>query len=398
MIPQVLTDSQIRVLAIIPSVVAPISLVGSVCIVYKILRQDRPNKKASTYLRLMIAQSLVDIVTSSWFMLGPLPVLEETTGKFGARGNTATCSALGFFTQLGVSSVFYNASLLLYFLLKIRYKVKDDYLSKWIEPWMHIISILVPLIQASSGVALGLFNPAGLGLTRCYIIPYPPMCNRTSQTTCQRGELAPLFLWLYCLIPVGLLYLFLNYAIFQVWWTVRHRSRATERRFSFSDTKGTLKAVERQSILYAIVFFNTFSWMYVLIFVEALAGEAGMLKNAQEMFPIQVLGETFFPSQGFFNLIIFVHPRFRRLRLNLKDRPIWWICWVTVFSNASVESLQSSSEQFGMDCEFSNENINRACPEFEYDESSEAVVNRQPRLREGSTSDLSEQELDVEGK
>ena len=165
-----LSHSQLMALAILPSISAPFSVLGSSLIIYMLIH--RPDDRPRTYRRLLLGVSVFDIVLSSVVMLGPLPVPQET-GAFMARGNTATCSAAGFGLSIAISNLFYNASLMLFFVLKIRYKVREHDIEKRVEPFMHLVSILVPLCFGIVCLSLELYNPTSLGLLKCFISPYP---------------------------------------------------------------------------------------------------------------------------------------------------------------------------------------------------------------------------------
>lgn len=131
-------------------------------------------------------------------MFGTMPVPKET-GVFLAKGNTATCEFQGFFNQLTTSNMFYNAFLMLLFVQIVRYGAKEETLSKTYSNFIHIVCIGIPIVCGVSGVFLEVFNPVGdLGMTRCYIAPYPPYCDADDSTVeCTRGEHYVLFLVLF---------------------------------------------------------------------------------------------------------------------------------------------------------------------------------------------------------
>ena len=73
---------------------------------------------------------------------------------YGAVGTTQTCSAQAFFAQFSLSTVMYNASLAVYYVLVIVKKKKDSEIAR-IEPWLHANAI-------AWGLGTGI---AGLGFT-----------------------------------------------------------------------------------------------------------------------------------------------------------------------------------------------------------------------------------------
>jgi len=112
---------------------------------------------------------------------------------FGARGSTQTCTAQGFFAQIGVSSVMYNASLSTYYLLVIRYGWPESRIVK-VEPLLHAIPLIFGFATMIAGLFLQLFN---YGVWDCWIAPYPLGCEESwrngGKTTCERGDNASLY-------------------------------------------------------------------------------------------------------------------------------------------------------------------------------------------------------------
>jgi hypothetical protein len=89
----------------------------------------------------------------------------------GVQGNTATCTAQGFFLTVmfyvGVAAV-YNCSICLYYLAIIRYNKKDEYIRDKLELWFHGISIIIPLVCGFIGIAMNAYNTYE---SACFIIP-----------------------------------------------------------------------------------------------------------------------------------------------------------------------------------------------------------------------------------
>jgi hypothetical protein len=82
-------------------------------------------------------------------------------------GNDRTCNLQGFFTQFGITSSFYNASLSVYFLLVIRYGWQDSRIKR-LEPWLHALPLLWGFGTSIAGLSVGIFGNANLW---CWISP-----------------------------------------------------------------------------------------------------------------------------------------------------------------------------------------------------------------------------------
>jgi hypothetical protein len=165
--------AQVNAIAWIPMISAPLSIVGSCCLIYLV-----KSKLTSSYNRLIFAISVIDIVLSVWFAVGALPVPVES-GLQGAHGNRATCSAQGFMTTFGILSVLlYNVSLMVYFYLTICVGMPLNKIER-IEPFLHAVSVLLPLTAAIVGLNLEVLNWGG-GF-RCGVAPSPAHGANTSR-------------------------------------------------------------------------------------------------------------------------------------------------------------------------------------------------------------------------
>jgi hypothetical protein len=249
-----------------------------------------------------------------------MPVPEDT-GVFLAKGNTASCSAQGFILHLSISNFMYNVCLMLTFLAIVRYGGKEETIAARYEKLMHIITIGVPLIAGGVALFLQMFNPvAPLGLVRCYIAAYPPDCDITEGVECTRGANARTFQLFFSVAPVciGLIIIFAS--IFLVWWTVDQNDRQTRRHGRYN-TQNTSRAVAIQSLIYGFFFFNTYVWLMLgFIVVLAFPNSSGTKFGVT----VRFLAEVFYWSQGFFNFLIFLRPRYIRIRSTCKHESVWW--------------------------------------------------------------------------
>jgi hypothetical protein len=76
-----------------------------------------------------------------------------TPGVYGAVGTEQTCNAQAFFAQFSLSTVMYNASLAVYYVLVIVKEKKDHEIAR-IEPWLHVNAIAWGLGTGIPGLAL----------------------------------------------------------------------------------------------------------------------------------------------------------------------------------------------------------------------------------------------------
>jgi hypothetical protein len=155
--------------------------------------RSNPKKEITTYHRILVGVSILDIMYSFWAALSVLPVPSSSGGVF-AHGTVATCSTQAFFVQLTTPIVMYMAALNTYFMLKIRYNVSDAVITRYYEVWFHAIPIVVWLIFGTIGLSLKIFGPVGLPELGCWLGSYPVGCAFTN--TCTRGyKFAPYVDW-----------------------------------------------------------------------------------------------------------------------------------------------------------------------------------------------------------
>ncbi|CAJ1937656.1 unnamed protein product [Cylindrotheca closterium] len=157
------TTTQQRVISSIQIPVSMLSLIGSSLIVYNIIRKNSSNSsKNSPHGRIMLALSVSSIISTLGWMLQPflVPRTDVPDPWVYAVGNDASCVMLGAISQFSViSQPLYLAFLSLYFLLTVKFGVKQrDFEAKY-ERWIHASIVLIAVSTAMGGIALGLFRP-----------------------------------------------------------------------------------------------------------------------------------------------------------------------------------------------------------------------------------------------
>jgi hypothetical protein len=397
-----LTDDQIIIIIVGNTLTSILSIVGSSMIIY-ILHKT---KKPSVYNRLMFGMSLFDIIQAVSLLIGPF-LIPQYGGRKWAYGNDQTCLMVGFFVQLGCTVPFYNISLNAFFLLSVVYGMSEAKITRWIEPTLHCISILYPLITASVGVGLNLYSELELGVS-CWIGEYPRGCDGDPDLECT----STLIGWFYSGVPFLGSFVFLLIANFLIYRKVRkttkqasqysidsviahfsivdsynssiehsaekksdrkkdHNGRSIwrfltggpaaqtdidgnnmlgistnfSRRVSSRTAGMQTRRKERQRIknsradavliqatLYVLACLTTIFWMMVLRVLES-----GGFKREDEstIFWLTFLTHVTFPLQGFWNLLIFVRPKYLRWRRQEPTMSKYW-AFKQCFSNTNL--------------------------------------------------------------
>ncbi len=135
-------QKMISILVIPPSI---LSFIGSSLIIYHVMH----DKKKTPYRRLLLAVSFCDIISTIVWLSQPYFIPSDAINSYvWTFGNDATCTVLGFLTQFTITSHLYSAALSIYFLLSIRFGVREATFAKKYERWMHVVIILFGLATA----------------------------------------------------------------------------------------------------------------------------------------------------------------------------------------------------------------------------------------------------------
>ena len=325
-----LTPLQQNAVAIVPHVSAPLSVIGSTFILY--LMQTKRVENSRTYSRLMLGLCTYDLLASSWTMLGSLPVVKGVGDR--GKGNVQTCTAQGFFLYLGsMGTLAFNCCLLLYYLLVIRFKWTEDKVLK-LEPYMHAYAFAVPLIQNGVGLVLKIYNPAPYA-HRCGITPYPSVCAVNPQVACERGGKINFYITYFFVLPSMVSLGFLLVSILGICSSVRFEARQATRIYQYNSTRGATHAVVQQSIIYAVVFINTYVWVFLRYFLRRAT-------NQRLLYAVRFLSELMLPLQGFFNFLIFIRPRYKKIRHSFPRASFFFVIKETLFGTRHLVGRRRS--------------------------------------------------------
>ena len=106
-----------------------------------------------------------------------------------------------------------------------------------------------------------------------------------------------------------------------MWWTIHQKERETRRISSHTVTRGAKsREVGKQSLIYGIFFFNTYAWLMLFTAMRMFQLNVGVTLG----FLTHVLYAIFFPSQGFWNFLIFLQPRYKKIRRHHSDKSCLW--------------------------------------------------------------------------
>jgi hypothetical protein len=263
---------QAKTLAILPKFTGLLSLVGSFFIFQDILLHGKTSPAKRVFHRVMIGLSISDGLASVVNILSTWPIPVGTPGVYLASGTVQTCTAQGFFNELGnVATPLYNASLCVYFARKIRDGWSEDEIHDKNEKNMHLVPVIVASTISVLGLVFQLYNNSGW---LCWFAENPFGCTSDPDVECIRGELAEPFRWFHYAIIWSAI-CFIGYEMYSIYTFVKAFERAEEidEEGMYRGTKAKKVAIQSGlfvGALYLTWFFTTVSLTAVRLVLETL--------------------------------------------------------------------------------------------------------------------------------
>lgn len=145
-----------RAASMITTVSSGLSAIGSITMLSVISRSQL--KLTSVYHRIMFMTGVMDIISSTASLLTTIPMPVDQIYPFEgfqSRGNMTTCEIQGFARLFGTGCSFiYNCGLVFFYLCILRLKMRDETIRKCVEPTIHVISWLIPLVSGVSQTSI----------------------------------------------------------------------------------------------------------------------------------------------------------------------------------------------------------------------------------------------------
>ena len=346
-----LTDTQEMVLSLCPILPSLLSAIGSSLIIYMVLTSNRK----TPYRRILLGLSCSDLLSSIILPFQGFLLPADSSNRAWAFGNDQTCTFLGWGQQMSFMSVFYNGMLSIYFLLTVRYGMKDPAVAKSYEPWMHIMSVGYPFVTATVGAGMGFYHEY-LIAQGCWVYEWPEGCGCSEA----KGEfiedgaeccVSSIIGWLYGGIPTILSFLLVLINNFLVYLHVRttiqrgrqaasKNTEAIRMSFKMDSMRNVnnnqkkkkdpqlkrIRGVATQAFWYVTVFLIVYTPSFVLKVLEAYVMWP---KDEGTWYPLIVIRELTYPAQGFLNLLVYIRPNYFRARKEFPEES-----WVWAFRRA----------------------------------------------------------------
>ena len=289
-----------------PKVAASLSLPGSCFILVETLldyQESRRTEQRSTtpMQRALAGMSLVDILSSLAWFIGTWAAPEDS-GALYATGNQNTCRAQGFLLQVAIGAPLYNAALILYYILTIKYNWTSQEIFR-IEPWIHAF-IWIWCIGTSI-VALGRDLVHYIGPI-CWIADPPECWLEQIPDGVKCGAAKKYSTFMFC-VPLWVCILATIYGLVAIFLALRTTvHRMSTRTIAGQHTNvmrrsvADVRAVALRAVLYSLAFILT--WTASTIWSVAQWFD-------HYPFWISYIWTLMEPLQGFWNVLIFLNNR-----------------------------------------------------------------------------------------
>ena len=289
------------------STVAFLSCVGASMIIISVLREKK--NRENIQQRLIGLMSCSDLILCFLHLTGHLwlPTYASSLSENGVSGvgNDASCNASGFLYALfGHTTLAYNDSLALYYLLIVKYNWTPRKLKK-IEIWFHLIPWSYGLLVAISAAATVMFKASPFSPYFAVCFPYPT----APDTFFMKLSIANLYLWLFAI-------LFNFVCLLMVYLHVRKTEKRSARWSNLNSSHVTLertRIVAKQCVLYFIII----AVPWTLVTVNGFLGFYGAIFNK----PLDYLNDILVPLSGLLNSIVYFRMRYGRLRKDHSRAP-----------------------------------------------------------------------------
>lgn len=365
-----LSEAQDITLSILPCLTSMLSCLGSAQIIFMVLTA----RKTTPYRRILLGLSVSDFLCSLIYPWQAFLVPKATSYRIWAIGNDQTCMFLGFGQQIFFASILYNSMLSLYFLLTVRYGMSNPHVAQKYEVYMHLVGIGYPVLAAFIGLGVGLFHELEVG-HGCWVNDYPEGC----ETVCENMSMQPctqctdyIFALFFGFVPSILAFAMIVTNNTLVYLHVRNTIQKSRRRFKAatsaaqqtcssatginsslisntnSKTKSRrssitasikrkvtrqrrrapdpqlkrIRAVAVQACWYVAAFMMTYMASIIVRCLEVAGFGA---EDEARLFPLLVIEAILLPSQGLFNLCVYIRPSFQRTRRDYPNETFGWV-------------------------------------------------------------------------
>ncbi len=254
---------------------------------------------------LIIVLSVFDIIGSLGYALTSYPTPSDDY-IYGAEGNEASCTAQGFFIQIGTISLYANVSIAFYYLLIIQFSWRESRLR---ESWVYYLLFVGPIIAGSA------FAFAGIPFYDNAIL----WCNNSRKYWSE--------------VPVAIAILVATIVMINICWYVFKSEQASKRfrQHNAGERASLSSTFFKQCLVYLCAFYLTWP-PYLALQVMIANGRA--FSN----YKFILFAGTAVTLQGFWNCIFHVGMNTKNIGKNMNR------VWSSILSGRSGQFFSSASK------------------------------------------------------
>jgi len=309
-------DAQLKTLAIVPKVSSVLSILGSSYIIWQVLSNE--NRRGRLHHRLLLGMSISDIIQSLAYFVSTWPMPAAVSPFPYSVGTVETCTAQGFFIQMGHAPLVYGAFLSICYYSSIKNNFSENLRLKKLEPFMHAFSVLWPSLGGFIAAADGAINIAGP--VGCWINSVPPGCVGDQ---CIKGANSRIYRYIFAFattiasLSVGTIAWIMLYCNVRKQNTDPNTSGAGGRRPSVAQLrtqKALFTVVSRQALLYLSASYFVWAIPLSLRWYQTQSGKI--------VFWMVLFFAIIMPMQGVINVIVYMRPTSKKNVVTAKSQAI----------------------------------------------------------------------------
>jgi len=254
---------------------------------------------------------------------------------YGAIGNDATCTAQAVFIYIGSGVPIYNMMLSIYYLLVIRYEVREDVLKKY-EKFMHLHVFVSVMIFITVSLIFNLFSTSG-GIY-CAMVGYPENERDESNIggTLQKFH-AGSSIFVFVVITLCMMGIFCTVkeqastmnqypSIRNSVLNNRNQNQHANNNNNNNNNARQYDDTKTQALLYIAAYAFTYAFLTIAIILDD-----------DSTFGLSLMISITVPLQGFWNMLNFVRPKYIAIRQKNLSKPFVWVLKASIFSSLEEE-------------------------------------------------------------
>ena len=303
-----------------------------------VYRRERTDEPTQFQNRLILPMSVFDIIGSIAWAFSSTPIPRGSNCTYGALGNQATCITQGFMITLGTIVPMYNAMLCIYYLLVVKYDIRDEVIAKY-EPLMHLFAIIPPLSVSIVAATNDLFNNYSWV---CWIVDRHHYDFDPNNENNEDKNLLITVIYIIAAVFGLLVLLVIGYCMINIYTFVKNRERAMNAyQFqrpgrvpaSSSRLSNTTIETKKQAFLYVVSFILTYSFtIFAVVFDLSSKGKVP--------FPLFLIHGILAPLQGFWNFLTYIRPKLNTISRQNIGRSLLRRLYITVVHEPEHSSRQ----------------------------------------------------------